>query len=142
MARAMRSGWWLGLVMLAVAVSSASVSYAQSALDCFGEDNERRITGCSEIIAAPGTAPDELATAYSMRALGYSLKGLYDMALPDYDKALSINPDFAVALNNRAWAYFKWGRASQGMADVQRSLQLDPANVNAVGRLQKLRGGR
>lgn len=127
MARMMRSGWSLGLAMLAMGVVLAvPKAYAQSALDCFGEDNERRIIGCSDIIAAPGTAPDELATAYAMRALGFSLKGLYDLALPDYDKALTINPDFAVALNNRAWAYFKSGRASQGLMDVEKSLALAP----------------
>ena len=49
-----------------------------------------------------------------MRALAYSLKGHYDTAIRDYDSAIAMRPDFAVALNNRAWAYFRWGRASTG----------------------------
>ncbi len=128
MARVVRSDWWVCFALQVVIAFGlvATPGHAQSALDCFGEDNERRITGCSDIITAPGTGPDELATAYAMRALGYSLKGLYDMALPDYDKALSINPDFAGALNNRAWAFFKSGRASQGLIDVEKSLALAP----------------
>lgn len=126
MPRVKGTGWWLGLLALVAAVSIAAPGHGQSALDCFGEDNERRITGCSDIIAAPGTPAEELATAYAMRALGYSLKGLYDMALPDYDKALQINPDFAVALNNRAWAFYKSGRASMGLVDVEKSLALAP----------------
>jgi tetratricopeptide (TPR) repeat protein len=120
----------LVLVLACAAVLATNPSFGQSALDCFGEDNERRIVGCSEIIASPGTAPEELATAYAMRALGFSLKGLYDLALPDYDKALSINPDFAVALNNRAWALFKAGRAREGLPDVEKSLALGPGSAH------------
>ena len=127
MGRLRQSGWWLGLVFV-TSLNCAVPVRAQSALDCFGDDNERRIVGCSDIIAAPGTAPDELSTAYAMRALGYSLKGLYDLALPDYDRALGINPDFAIALNNRAWALFKAGRAREGVLDVEKSLALSPAS--------------
>ncbi len=61
-----------------------------------------------------------------MRALGYSLKGEYERAIKDYDAAIKIVPDFAVALNNRAWAYFRSGRGSQGLADVEKSLRLNP----------------
>ena len=61
-----------------------------------------------------------------MRALAYSLKGSYDRAVPDYDEAIRMKPDFAVALNNRAWAYFRWGKPAQGLPDVEKSLELQP----------------
>ena len=66
------------------------------------------------MLATPDLPPDMAALAYSMRALAYSVKGQYDKALPDYDRALAINPNFAAALNNRAWALFKSGRAESG----------------------------
>lgn len=128
MRRQARTEWWAALGLLGLGLMAGAPVHAQSALDCFGEDNERRISGCSEIITQPGISPDELSTAYAMRGLGYSLKGLYDHAMPDYDRALDINPDFAVALNNRAWAYFKSGRARQGLPDVEKSLALAPAS--------------
>jgi tetratricopeptide (TPR) repeat protein len=131
MPKMMRAGVLLAFAAVAVVLAAASPALAQSALDCFGEDNERRIAGCSDIIAAPGTPPDDLATAYAMRALGYSLKGQYDLALPDYDRAIAINPDFAVALNNRAWAYFKSGRGSMGLVDVEKSLALAPISPHS-----------
>jgi len=121
-------GVWVALV---ACLAAGSFAWAQSAADCFSDDNDRRIAGCSEIIAQPGTLPDDLSSALAMRALGYSLKGLYDLALPDYDKALSINPDFAIALNNRAWALFKSGRARQGLPDVEKSLSISPASPHA-----------
>ena len=56
----------------------------------------------------------------------------YETAIRDYDQAIELFPDFAVALNNRAWAYFKWGRAPPACRDVQRSLQLDPFSPHAL----------
>ena len=67
-----------------------------------------------------------------MRALAYSLKGHYDTAVRDYDAAIAMKPDFAVALNNRAWAYYRWGKASTGLADVEKSLQLSPTSPHAL----------
>jgi tetratricopeptide (TPR) repeat protein len=46
--------------------------------------------------------------------------------------AISMKPDFAVALNNRAWAYFRWGKAATGLPDVEKSLQLSPTSPHAL----------
>jgi tetratricopeptide (TPR) repeat protein len=99
--------------------------------DCFSDDNERRIAGCSEIIDMPGLDAGSKSLAYAMRALAYSLKGLYDRALPDYDMAIRLDPASAIALNNRAWALFKLKRAEKGLDDVERSLVLAPGSPHA-----------
>lgn len=104
----------------------ARATVADSVADCFGQDYERRISGCSDVINDPSTTPEQRSVAFSLRALAYSVKGLYDQAIPDYNEAIRLNPDFAVALNNRAWALFKSGRPEQGLADVERSLDLSP----------------
>ena len=104
----------------------ATVARAEVATECLSEDWNRRIAGCSAIIENPATQPTERAEAYAMRALALSLKGQYGEAIRDYDQAIAIVPSFAVALNNRAWAYFKWGQGPKGLADVERSLALNP----------------
>ena len=58
--------------------------------------------------------------------------GIFDKALSDYDAALKIKPDFPLALNNRAWAYYKLGRPSDGVADVERALELSPGSPYAL----------
>lgn len=105
---------------------------ADAATDCFSEDNERRLSGCSALIETPGLGQEDLSLAFAMRALAYSLKGNYERALADYDEAIRINPAFAVALNNRAWALFKAGRAREGMPDVERSLALQPMSSHSL----------
>jgi len=112
-------------VMLLVA-AMAGGARAEVATDCFSEDWNRRIAGCTVIIESNSATPAEKSQAYAMRALALSIKGQYDVAIRDYDEAIRIAPDFAVALNNRAWAYFKWGKGLRGMPDVERSLQLNP----------------
>jgi tetratricopeptide (TPR) repeat protein len=115
---------WLMVAMLVPA-------RAETALDCFSENKDLWIPGCTALIQRPGIEPEQLSSAYAMRALGYSLKGQYDSAISDYDSAIRINPDFAVALNNRAWAYFRSGRAQQGLPDVEKSLKLNPLSEHS-----------
>lgn len=112
----------LGLLAAGLALPAR----AEVATDCFSEDWGRRIAGCTVIIESNTATPAEKAQAYAMRALALSIKGQYESAIRDYDESIRIAPNFAVALNNRAWAYYKWGRGSQGLADVERSLQLNP----------------
>lgn len=100
--------------------------------DCMSDDNDRRITGCSALIDRPDTGPEQLSLAHGLRALAYSLKGMFAQALNDYDKAIKLNPNFAAALNNRAWAYFKLGQPEQGEGDVERALQLSPGSPYAL----------
>ncbi|MDX2259575.1 MAG: tetratricopeptide repeat protein [Hyphomicrobiaceae bacterium] len=104
---------------------------ADTAQECFGEDIERRILACTALLATPLT-PAERSFAHAMRALSYSLKADYASALPDYDAAIDIDPDFAVARNNRAWAYYKSGRAAEGLPDAERALELNPTSPHTL----------
>ncbi len=120
------------IILYAVLIGPAAAE--QSAIDteaCFGPDKGQRIEACTNLLSAP-LLDSERSLAYAMRALAYSLRGRYDMALPDYDEALRITPDFAIALNNRAWAYFKSGEPERGMADVEKALQLSPTSSHAL----------
>jgi tetratricopeptide (TPR) repeat protein len=111
---------------------AASPVRADATADCFSEDVERRIDGCTALIERRDQSVADLSNAYAMRALAYSLKGRYATAISDYDMAIRMQPDFAVALNNRAWAYFRWGKAATGLPDVERSLQLSPTSPHAL----------
>lgn len=129
----------LGVVALAAALAlifalpgMVAPARADAADDCTSEDNERRISGCTELLMQPGLEPDAAALAYAMRALANSLKGRYEDAIVDFDRAISIKPNFAVALNNRAWALFRAGKAERGVADVERSLAIQPLSPHAL----------
>ena len=118
------------IAVLAVAVALPAPARADAAADCFSEDLERRIQGCTELIDRRDQSID-LSYAYAMRGLAFSIKGQYDTAIRDYDVAIALKPDFAIALNNRAWAYFRWGKAATGLPDVEKSLQLNASSPHA-----------
>ena len=117
---------------LVVCAGIAASASGDPSADCFSEDIERRIQGCTALIERRDSSTADLSVIYAMRALAYSLKGRYDTAIQDYDVAIGMRPDFAVALNNRAWAYFRWGKAATGLPDVERSLQLSPFSSHSL----------
>ncbi len=113
--------------LLISALTTAPTVHAATALDCLSDNVDLRIQGCTELLKAP-LPPEERARAYANRALALSIKGWYAEAIQDYDRSLAIVPDAAVPLNNRAWAYFRWGKPADGKDDVEKSIRLDPTS--------------
>jgi tetratricopeptide (TPR) repeat protein len=118
---------WAAAGALVACLAAAHPARAATAVDCFSENHDLRIAGCTELLKGQ-LPPEERARAYANRALALSIKGWYAEAIQDYDRSLALIPDSAVSLNNRAWAYFRWGRAAQGWDDVEKSIRLDPAS--------------
>lgn len=116
---------------LTLAMSGGRAAQADARDDCFSQDNARRISGCGELIEDPTTDANLRSRAYAMRALAHAMRGNYSRSIPDYDEALQINPDFAVAWNNRAWSLFKSGQPMRALPDVQRSLDLSPLSAHS-----------
>ena len=125
-----RAGMILAALWLAAAAATAARADS-SAADCLSDDNERRIAGCSVIIENPATPPLDRSNALAIRGLALSIKGQLDRAIEDYDASLAINPNSPSALNNRAWAYFRSGRGTEGLPDVERSLLLNPESEHS-----------
>src|SRR5262245_40360787 len=89
----MKRACTLALAAALLAATLPSVTRAESLDDCQGEDVDRRITGCSDLIDRNEPATD-MAHTYAMRGLAYSLKGAYDRAIADFDAALDKRPNF------------------------------------------------
>ncbi len=64
-------------------------------------------------------------------------KGKYDDAIADYDKAIEINPNVAIAYTNRGLAYGRKGEVDRAIADYTKAIAIDPNFVLAYA----LRGG-
>jgi tetratricopeptide (TPR) repeat protein len=94
--------------------------------DCYSGEYHRQISGCTALIDDPATGAVEKSHAYSTRALAHSMRSLYGEAISDYDNALILTPNAPIALNNRAWAYFRWGKAAMGTNDIEQSIRLSP----------------
>ncbi|MEM9030591.1 MAG: tetratricopeptide repeat protein [Pseudomonadota bacterium] len=123
-----------GVILLALmitAMAGPSGATNKNAHECFAPDRGNRIAACSEYLTLPGLNDRQRASAFAMRALALSLLGQYGPAIKDYDKAIALNPNFPVALNNRAWAHYRSGNNRAAWPDVERSLALDPWSGHA-----------
>ena len=69
---------------------------------------------------------------YARRALQF------EAAVAAYSKALELAPRNPRALEYRGYANFRLGRPDAALPDLQRSRELDPANVNTVINLLKV----
>ena len=77
---------------------------------CAGPDTaitpDLRISGCTTLIQSGRETQSILAVAFCNRGNAYQdYKGDYDRAIQDYDQAIRLKPDYAIAFNNRGDAY-------------------------------------
>ncbi len=77
--------------------------------------------------AAPVSADDFLQVAYQ-----YDLRNDREHAIPNYDRAVALRPDWALAYADRGLDYFDQGDAEKAGADIDKALSLDPNEAVAL----------
>lgn len=68
--------------------------------------------------------------AYANRGTAYQALRVYGRAIADLTKALEIQPNHPLMLNNRAYAYSRNGEPAKALADMKAALALDPDNAH------------
>jgi tetratricopeptide (TPR) repeat protein len=107
----MSNRWALLFVMTHIAGFGGAVT-AQT-LDqqrqCPATDPDVSINGCTAMIQSGHETQQKLAIDFYNRGLAYLLKDQYDRAIEDFDQAIRINPNYALAFNSRGHTYFGKG---------------------------------
>jgi tetratricopeptide (TPR) repeat protein len=65
------------------------------------------------------------------RGVVYKSKGEYDRAILEFNKAIEIDPEFAMAYNGRGNAYQDKGEYDQAILDYTKAIEIDPSYANA-----------
>jgi lipoprotein NlpI len=81
---------------------------------------------------------DEAKAAYQ-RGFAHQMQGEYDAALHEYDRALALKPDLAIALKNRGRANFYLGKFPESERDLAAGLRYDSTNAFVAVWLQMVR---
>jgi len=93
------------------------------------------VVACGAAAHSPSsTPPAALVTAQDFSAQGdydYEL-GKCDEALGDYSRAIQLNPEYAVAYNNRAYTHMVKKEYAAALPDLDRAIELRPDYVNAL----------
>jgi TonB family protein len=79
-------------------------------------------------VASP-TPPD--FTFYQKRAVGYIVKGEYDLAVADYSKVIELKPDDASTYLNRGLAFYNKKSYDLAIADYNKVIELNPKETLA-----------
>jgi tetratricopeptide (TPR) repeat protein len=123
--RSMRWCWLLPIVFLVLAgcatVSNPSASDQDKRLYPGSQSN---VASLSEVIAAHPDDPQ----AYNMRG---GEAGRSEPALTDFNKAISLDPNYAQAYANRALVYRKINKLDLTLADDNKALAIDPSYASA-----------
>ena len=74
-----------------------------------------------------------MATAFDNRGRAYSERNQFERAVADFDEAIRLNPNSAVALHNRCWARIAIGQWTDALSDCNESLRIHPGNASTLG---------
>ena len=85
---------------------------------------------CTEYISSQGD-PYGQSVAYYHRGLAYGVKGEYDRAIEDFNKAIELDPIHANTYHLRGHAYYNKGDHDLAIEDCNKSLELKPDNADA-----------
>ncbi|MEZ5959274.1 MAG: tetratricopeptide repeat protein [Hyphomonadaceae bacterium] len=96
--------------------------------DCQAGRGEQALDACAAVIASGLYAADITASAHNLRGVAYGTSRQPEMALREYEAAVAISPDYAVAINNRGRAHRALGHYGLAIADFDRAISLEPSN--------------
>jgi tetratricopeptide (TPR) repeat protein len=125
-------------ILLAAVLTSALLAPARAqTLEqqwawCRDGYSERLIRSCTAVIRSGRQSRDELARAYFNRGRAWSDQGQYDRAMPDFDEAIRLDPDYPDAFNSRGVTWAGEGQYEKAIADFSEAIRLDPNYAIAI----------
>lgn len=79
-----------------------------------------------------GLSGPNRSIAFNNRGVVYIRQGQYGLAIENYNQAVRLKPDCALALRNRGRAYYALDQHSQAAADFTKDLDLGPKEAYAA----------
>ncbi len=125
---------WIALGVSLIAFPALAQTNVQK---CVSQDADVAIAGCTALIQEGGLDTAHMAGVSTIRGNAYSDKEMYDPAIADYSKAISLKPD-AIAYDGRALIYAKQGHKDLAVADFQAAQTLDPSDQTSLNGLKSL----
>ena len=91
----------LPFLLVAFPTSAADPNQEGNWTRCLNTDPDLAVAGCTAVIAAGQGPTGKLAEAFFKRGVAYGRKGQDDRAIEDFDQAIKLNPNLAVAFLGR-----------------------------------------
>jgi tetratricopeptide (TPR) repeat protein len=131
------AAWRGATIILAATVGVIGATSAQAEPEgwaaCAGEEPQyslaQQIAGCTAYLAANPSDHNGLFN----RGHSYEAIGQFDQAISDYNRAIAIKPDYAVAYEARGNSYYKIRQFDWAITDYNRAISLMPDNPEPYG---------
>jgi len=99
---------------------------------CDEERARKRIDSADTLIHTQGMEElYRLAQTYLCRGITYGEKKSDKESMQDFDKALSINPNFSTCLTNRGILLIREGKPQEALKDLEKAIALNPLSWDA-----------
>jgi tetratricopeptide (TPR) repeat protein len=90
---------------------------------------EQKLESCTALIESGQT--NQLVAAFISRGNVHLNTRNYDRAIDDYNKAIRLNPKYAIGFYNRGLAYLRKGSTDRAIEDFNEAIRLNPKYTNA-----------
>ena len=108
----------------------ASAQQSTERDQCFAQNGvspDLRLSACTAVIESGKESPRVVTDALMRRGNVYfNDKNDYDRAIQDYDAIIRIEPNKALAFNNRGNGYLRKAQYDRALQDFDQALRLDP----------------
>jgi len=88
--------------------------------------DDQTIQGCTAMIESGKYTGVKLSDAYDNRGVGFNGKKQYDLSIPDFRKAISLNPRNYEAFNNLGNAFYNKEQWNDALDSYDASLRINP----------------
>jgi tetratricopeptide (TPR) repeat protein len=123
-----RSGWPAALLVVAALSVTSGRARAGELEDCNGPTPVE--TACTAVIDDASRPADDRVKAYASRARLQTSRSKLDLALPDVEAALALNPRFVPALLLRGYLRQRSGNFDLARADIDLAIEIEPKNAS------------
>jgi tetratricopeptide (TPR) repeat protein len=137
-----RSGCAIVLFCLGVPLAPARADLVGDIRRCdSGEAPSSVIEACSALLSQRQFQDHEKAQILARRARAYQLSGELELAMADYQQAISLRADFPEALNGRGVVLVAMRRFEEAIADFTDTIRLMPEFAGAYNNRGNARQG-
>lgn len=118
------------VLILPLALAPAIASTDEDLSDALRRaDHDTAIRIFTQYLNEEGRTLISKSTLYNHRGVEYACNGQFDLAMQDYDQAITLWPESALAFNNRGLTYQEMGQLDLAIQNFEQVVKLTPKDT-------------